>query len=409
MKILVLNCGSSSLKFQVIETSAEQIQSNEDRMLARGVIERIGAADAKVTMEIAGGDRVKDTREVLRHKDAIETAFEFLRGESKVIGSLDEIGGVGHRIVHGGEKFRASTLIDEEALKQIEAVSDLAPLHNPHNLKGYYASKALLPNAAQAAVFDTAFHQTLPPHAFLYGVPYIYYARDKLRRYGFHGTSHRFVSYRYAQIQGGTRADYKLITCHLGNGCSVCAIDHGQSIDTSMGFTPLEGLMMGTRTGDIDPGAVLYLVDRAEMGLREIDVTLNTHSGMYGISGVSGDMRDLTAAAAQGNERAQIAVDAFCYRVSKYIGAYLAALGGADAVIFAGGIGENSALIRGKICAKLGGLGLHLDEAANGAAVGKEGAISTPESPVKGWVIPTNEELLIARDTLRLIAGIPHG
>jgi acetate kinase len=405
MKILVLNCGSSSLKFQLIETGAEQIRNNQDRVLAHGVVERIGSSDAKTTFEVPGSDRVQETREILQHKDAIEAAFTFLRGEIKVIGDLQEIEGVGHRIVHGGERFQASTLIDDDVIKQIEALSDLAPLHNPHNLKGYYASKALLPHAAQAAVFDTAFHQTLPPHAYLYGLPYIYYTRDKLRRYGFHGTSHRFVSYRYAQIQSRPLADFKLITCHLGNGCSACAIDRGRSIDTSMGFTPLEGLIMGTRPGDLDPGAVLYMVNRAEMGMHEMEVTLNTHSGLYGISGVSGDMRDLLSQE-QGNGRAKTAVDAFCYRVAKYIGSYFVALGGADAIVFAGGIGENAAPVRARICERLTAVGVEIDSMRNEASNGKEAEISTDGSRVEAWVIPTNEELLIARDTARLMLGI---
>ena len=408
MKILVLNCGSSSVKFQLIETSAEQIANNRDRTLAHGLVERIGAPDAKVSFEVQGADGIHEVRPILRHKDAIEAVFTFLSAEGKVVGALEEIAGVGHRVAHGGERFHASTFIDDAVVKEIEALSDLAPLHNPHNLKGYYASRALLPHAAQAAVFDTAFHQTLPPHAYLYGLPYIYYTRDKLRRYGFHGTSHRFVSYRYAQIHGRERAAYKLITCHLGNGCSVCAIDRGQSIDTSMGFTPLEGLLMGTRPGDVDPGAVLYMVDRAEMGTHEMEVTLNRHSGLYGISGVSGDMRDLLAAADAGNARAQIAVDTFCYRVAKYIGAYAVALGGVDAVLFAGGIGENAALVREKICARLEFLGLRFDAERNHAAVGSEAAISAEGSTLQAWVIPTNEELLIARDTVRLMLGIAN-
>src|SRR5579863_5989528 len=377
MLILVLNCGSSSLKFQLIETSPEQIAANGDRALGRGSIERIGAVDSKITFEIAGGEKQVSHRPVLKHKEAIETAFEWLTGESKLIGGPHEIEGAGHRIVHGGESFKGSALITGEVLKEIEKASDLAPLHNPHNLKGYYASKALLPHAAQVAVFDTAFHQTLPPKAYLYGLPYLYYTRDKIRRYGFHGTSHRYVSYRFAQIHNTTRDAYKMITCHLGNGCSVCAIDHGQSVDTSMGFTPLEGLLMGTRSGDLDAGAVLYLVGRAEMGLHEVDVVLNKNSGMYGISGVSNDMRELEAEAAKGNSRAQLAIDVFCYRVVKYIGAYFAAMNGADALIFAGGIGENAPAIRGQICASLGALGIRIDTKKNVGAVGVERDIST--------------------------------
>ncbi len=400
-----MNCGSSSLKFQLIETSFQQIVSNKDRMLAQGVFERIGSTDARSRLLVAGQAPQETVREVLRHQEAIQATFAWLAGESGLLGSLDEIDGVGHRIVHGGERFHASTLMTDDTVRQIEALSDLAPLHNPHNLKAYYAAKKILPRVPQVAVFDTAFHQTMPAHAYIYAVPYIYYTRDKLRRYGFHGTSHRFVSYRFAQIHGDTREAYKLITCHLGNGCSICAIDHGKVVDTSMGFTPLEGLIMGSRPGDLDAGAVLYMLERAEMGHAEVDVTLNTQSGLIGISGVSRDMRDVLAAAAKGNERAELAVNAFCYRVAKYIGSYYVAMGGADAVLFAGGIGENSAEVRARICRPLSVLGLQLDEAANVATVGREGSIARPSSRLKGWVVPTNEELLIARDTLRCMAA----
>lgn len=434
MKILVLNCGSSSLKFQLIETTAQLITSNQDRLLSHGSIEKIGSGDSIVAFSAHGETPAKSSRPILTHKDAIQTAFECMGAAPGLVSDLKEIEGVGHRIVHGGEYFKQSVVIDDDVVRRIESLIELAPLHNPHNLKGYYASKALLPHAAQVAVFDTAFHQTLPPKAYLYGLPYLYYTRDKIRRYGFHGTSHRYVSYRFAQIHNTTRDAYKLITCHLGNGCSVCAIDRGKSVDTSMGFTPLEGLLMGTRPGDLDAGAVLYLVGRAEMGLHEVDVVLNKNSGMYGISGVSNDMRELEVEAAKGNSRAQMAIDVFCYRVVKYIGAYFAAMNGADALIFAGGIGENAPAIRGQICASLGALGIRLDAKKNDAAVGKEMDISAeatttsgvstndaaavPASaqessnsatPTRVWVIPTNEELLIARDTLRCILKIPHG
>ena len=399
MKVLVLNCGSSSLKFQVIETGAEQV-------LARGHVERIGAADARISFLVSGGEEKRETRSIPDHKEAIAAAFAFLESQTKVIGALEEIEGAGHRIVHGGDRFEESVLITPDVLREIEAVSHLAPLHNPPNLKGYYASVALLPRARQVAVFDTAFHQTLAARAFLYGVPYEYYTRDKLRRYGFHGTSHRYVSARYAQIRG--TGDRKLITCHLGNGCSMCAVREGKSIDTSMGFTPMEGLVMGTRTGDIDPGAVLYLLDQRKAGQDELHDLLNTRAGLSGISGISGDMRDLLDAAAKGNERAALAIDVFCYRVIKYAGAYHAALEGADALVFAGGIGENSPEIRSRVCQGLKALGLKIDATRNEAIHGTEGRISPDESSVEAWVIPTNEELLIARDTVRLIeAGRP--
>lgn len=408
MKILVLNCGSSSVKFQLIETSAEQIARNQDRMLARGEIERIGSADALITYQAPPAPKTRLTRSVLKHKQALEAAFECMRESESALGSLEEIEGVGHRVVHGGERFRESALIDDDVVRGIEAMIELAPLHNPHNLKGYYAARDLLPHAQHVAVFDTAFHQTLPPPAYLYGLPYDYYTRDKVRRYGFHGTSHRYLSYRFAQLHGKTRAGFKLITCHLGNGCSVCAIDHGKSVDTSMGLTPLEGLMMGSRPGDLDPGAVLYLVGTAEMGLQEVDVLLNKHSGLRGLSGRSNDMRDLIGESEKGDARARLAIDAFCYRVTKYIGAYFAALDGADAVIFAGGIGENSPPIRAQICASLGSIGVRLDGQKNAQAVGAEQEISGSGATTQAWVIPTNEELLIARDTLRCILKIPH-
>lgn len=408
MKILVLNCGSSSLKFQLVETTPERIASDTDIALAQGAIEKIGSGEALVSYQQKDSPKIRDSKPILKHREAIQTAFDLMTGPHGVIEKLEEIEGVGHRIVHGGEQFTQSILIDDEVLKQIEASVDLAPLHNPHNLKGYYAAKALLPDAKNVAVFDTAFHQSMTPTAYLYGIPYLYYTRDKIRRYGFHGTSHRYVSHRFAQIQQKTRADFKMISCHLGNGCSVCAINYGKSADTSMGLTPLEGLMMGTRPGDLDAGAVMYLVEHAEMGLHEVDVELNKHSGMYGISGVSNDMRDLMKARDEGNSRAGLAIEMFCYRVKKYIGAYLAALNGAYVLIFTGGIGENAPAIRAQICANLDSLGITVDSAKNDAAGGKEANISGDSARTQVWVIPTNEELLIARDTLRCILNLPH-
>lgn len=394
MKILVLNCGSSSLKFQLIETAGE-------RVLAHGRVERIGEQDAGVQFAAAGGGEKRETGPVGDHSAAIASAFDFLKAEAKVTGGLGEIAGVGHRIVHGGDRFTASVLITAAVLREIESVSRLAPLHNPHNLKGYYASRSLLPDAKQAAVFDTAFHHTLPARAFLYGLPYEYYEREKLRRYGFHGTSHRFVSGRYAQLR--RRGNDRIVTCHLGNGCSICAVAEGKSIDTSMGFTPMEGLLMGTRSGDLDPGAVLYLLDRAQDGTREVGEFLNGKSGLAGVSGVSPDMRDVLDAAAKGNERAQIAVDLFCYRVIKYAGAYHAAMGGATALVFAGGIGENSPAIRQRVCRGLDAIGVKIDETRNQNARGEETRIGAADSSIDVWVIPTNEELLIAQDTAGLI------
>ena len=333
-------------------------------------------------------------------------AFELLSKSG--LSKLEEVEAAGHRIVHGGEYFHESVLIDEGVAKRIEALSELAPLHNPENLKGYYASKRLLPHAKQVAVFDTSFHQTLPPKAYLYGIPYVYYTRDKIRRYGFHGTSHRYVSHRFAQLHNSTRAKYRLITCHLGNGCSLCAIEYGKSVDTSMGFTPMEGLLMGTRSGDIDPGAVLYLVEHDEGGAKAIENVLNEQSGLAGISGVLSDMREVLDASRKGNAQAAAAVDVFCYRVKKYIGAYLAAMNGADAIIFTGGIGEKSATVRARICESMDALGIRIDAGRNESALGTEQIVSENGAAIQVWVIPTDEELLIARDTLRVILGIPH-
>lgn len=400
MRVLVLNSGSSSLKFQLMETSPE-------RTLAHGAVERIGESDAAIKFE-AGGTPRKFTKAIPDHKSAIQAAFDCMTAAKGVIGDLQEIEGVGHRVVHGGEHFHSSVLMTEDVVRQIDALSELAPLHNPHNLKGYYASKELLPHASHVAVFDTAFHQTLPPSAYRYALPEEYYSRDNIRRYGFHGTSHRYVSGRYAEIRGKSRAAFKLITCHLGNGCSLCAIEHGRSVDTSMGFTPLEGLVMGTRSGDLDPGAVVYLIAHKGMTAHEVEALLNENSGLHGLSGLSGDMRDLMEQAAQGNGQAQLAIDVFCYRVKKYIGAYLAALNGADAILFAGGIGENAAEIRRRICDSLDNLGVRLDAAKNAAAIGAEQEIGAEGSGPSIWVVPTNEELLIARDTMCCIAGLPH-
>ena len=406
MLILVLNCGSSSLKYQLIETNAEQIASHADQTLAHGAVERIGFEDAVSTYQEGGGEKETKTASILRHKDAIQLAFDHLTVPGGAIEDIKKIEAVGHRIVHGGERFTESVLIDDNVLREIERVSDLAPLHNPHNLKGYYASRTLLPDAKEVAVFDTAFHQTLPRRAFLFGLPYEYYTRDKLRRYGFHGTSHRYVSDRYAEVQKTTRDHLNLITCHLGNGCSICAIDHGKSVDTSMGFTPMDGLLMGTRPGDLDPGAVLYIVNREPMGVHGTEVLLNEKSGLAGISGGTSDMRDLLKKRDGGDERARDAVDVFCYRIVKYIAAYHTVLGGADAILFAGGIGENSAPIRQQVCEGLRSLGIEIDLNANNNANGKEERISTAGSKPQAWVLPTNEELLIARDTFRCVSNV---
>jgi acetate kinase len=409
LKILVLNCGSSSIKFQFVETSPEMIEANQDRVLAKGGVEKIGTSEAIVSYEAPGKAKTKFSKEILDHQEAVKTTLDCLTDPlNGVIEDPNEIDGVGHRVVHGGEKFAQSVLIDSEVVQGIVDCIDLAPLHNPHNLKGYQAAQALLSHAEHAAIFDTAFHQTLPRNAYLYGLPYVLYSRHKIRRYGFHGTSHRYVSYRFGAIHNSDRDQYKLITCHLGNGCSICAIDHGKSVDTSMGFTPLEGLMMGTRTGDLDPAAVLYIMAKEELQPNEVSSLLNKHSGLYGLSGSSNDMRTLIEEAEQGNDRAQIAIDVFAYRAKKYIGAYYAAMDGADAIIFTGGIGERAPLVRAEICEKMTSMGIKIDTRRNNRAVGEEGEITTKDSETEVWVIPTNEELVLARDTLRCMLNIPH-
>ena len=408
MKILVINCGSSSLKFQLIETSQNQIADDTDKLLAKGEVERIGSTQALVTYEVPGRPRERTGRAVRDHTEAIQAALEHLKSTNGLVPDLAAIEGVGHRVAHGGEKLLASTLIDDVVLAEIERCIDLAPLHNPNNIKGYLATRQLLPNAKQVAVFDTAFHHDMPPCAFHYGIAYVHYAVGRIRRYGFHGTSHRYLNYRFSRLHGAERSAFKVITCHLGAGCSVCAISRGQSMDTSMGLTPLEGLMMGTRPGDVDPGVITYLLGREGMSLHDLETELNRHSGLYGISGISADFRDVLRESVAGNARATLAVEMFCYRVKKYLGAYLAVLNGADGIVFAGGIGENSAHMRACICASMETFGIRLDPSANGAAIGIEKMISPPGTAPEIWVIPTNEELLIARDTVRCILGIPH-
>lgn len=408
MNILVINCGSSTVKFQFIQTSPEHIKSNTDRLLAKGEVDRIGSSEAMVNYQVTGNLAARTVKAIRNHTEAVQAALDCLTGPSSLVKDTSEIEGVGHRVVHGGEALQASTLIDKEVVREIERCIDLAPLHNPHNLKGYEAARALLPHAKQVAVFDTAFHHAMPPHAFHYAIPLIHYSRDLVRRYGFHGTSHRYLNYRFARLHGHDRSAYKVITCHLGNGASMCAIDHGRSIDTSMGMTPLEGLIMGTRPGDIDPGALCYLLHRDGVSPNDLETELNRHSGLYGISGVSGDMRDLLGESEQGNKRATLAIDMFCYRVKKYIGAYLAALNGADGIVFSGGIGENAPAIRARICDGLGVFGIRLDPEDNADVQGEEKLISPRGASPEIWVIRTNEELLIARDTVRCILGIPH-
>jgi acetate kinase len=406
MKILVLNCGSSSIKFQLIETTVEMIQADADRMIAKGSVEKIGTDEAVLHLTVPPNPERSITEEMLDHQTALTRALQALK-EAKAVGDITQIQAVGHRVVHGGERFSASVMIDEEVEKAIQEYSELAPLHNPHNLRGYLVARKVLPQVPQVAVFDTAFHHSMPPKAYLYGLPYSYYRRYGVRRYGFHSPSHRYVAFRCREMLGKAKDEANLITAHLGNGCSITAIEKGKSIDTSMGFTPLEGLLMGTRCGDIDPAIILYLMSKDELTLHDVSTLLNRFSGLYGISGNSNDMRDLIAAAAKGDQQAEVAIDAFCYRLRKYIGAYTAALGHVDGLVFTGGIGENSPLVREKTCQGLAELGYQLDVARNNETVAKASEISIPSSRVRMFVIPTDEELLIARDTFRTVKGLP--
>ena len=400
MKVLVLNCGSSSVKYQLID--AEQRQS-----LARGVVDRIGMAGAILSQTRADGDRVKISGEILDHTAAIRYVLSILMSKNHgVIKDEAEIDAIGHRVVHGGEKFSDSVLITEEVLQMIREMIELAPLHNPHNLRGIFACKEILRDRPQVAVFDTAFHQKMPKHAYIYGIPYVLYKRYGIRRYGFHGTSHYYVARRARDLLGKPKEHLKMITCHLGNGCSVAAVDGGYSIDTSMGFTPLEGLLMGSRSGDLDPSVVLHIMGREELGLAEATTLLNKHSGLLGISGVSSDMREIQTEAENGNERAKLAFDVFTFRVKKYIAAYAGAMGGADAVVFTGGIGENSAAVRAAACSGLEFMGISLDRQKNNRDHSGEREISADRSNTKIFVIPTNEELVIAIDTMKIVSNL---
>lgn len=396
MNVLVINCGSSSLKFQLINSESEAV-------LAKGLCERIGI-DGRLTYQPAGGEKEINDLAMPTHTEAIQFVINALTNDKTgVVKSLDEIGAVGHRLVHGGEKFASSVVITDEVKKAVEECNDLAPLHNPANLIGVNACQELMPNTPMVAVFDTAFHQTMPEKAYMYGLPYEYYEKYKVRRYGFHGTSHSFVSRRVAEIVGVPYDQTKTIVCHLGNGASVSAVLNGKSVDTSMGLTPLEGLVMGTRSGDIDPAILEFIAKKEDLDITGLMNMLNKKSGVFGLSnGVSSDFRDLAAAAAEGQKPAQIALEVFAYRVAKYIGAYTAAMNGVDNIVFTAGIGENDAQMREDICAYLGFLGITIDKEAN-AKRGEEIIISTPDSKVKVLVVPTNEELAIARETVALI------
>lgn len=413
MNILVLNCGSSSLKFQIIQTDLEAIEKDADKMLAKGLIERIGS-QGLVTLQATGKPPVKHAAPLRDHRAALDHVIKWIIStDSQItsIKSLADIHAVGHRVVHGAEHFTKSVVIDEHVIRGVEDCIDLAPLHNPANLKGITAARDLMGSSVpQVAVFDTSFHSTMPETSFLYAIPYQLYRRHKIRRYGFHGTSHRYVAYRYRQLTGKTREDTNIITFHLGNGCSACAIKNGVSMDTSMGLSPLEGLVMGTRGGDVDPAVLEFLSHKEGMSMAEIDTLLNKQSGLLGISGLTNDMRDLMEEAREHQDRrATLAINMFVHRAKKYIGAYLAEMNGADALVFTGGIGENAAIVRQYICAGLDWLGIKIDDQRNSEIIdGKEGEINTKDSRVKVFVIPTNEELLIARDTVRCIVNAPR-
>jgi len=395
MKVLVLNCGSSSIKYQFMNTD-DQI------VLAKGLVERIGMSSAVLTHTRRDGDTVKIVGEILDHTIAIQYVLGVLLSKNHgVIQDRSEIEAVGHRVVHGGETFSGSVYITDEVMKALQENVELAPLHNPPNIKGIQAVKNIMPDVPQCGVFDTAFHIKMPEKAYLYGIPYELYKRYKIRRYGFHGTSHLYVSRKAAEYLGKTPEELKIITVHLGNGCSMAAVDGGLSVDTTMGFTPLEGLLMGTRGGDMDSGILLYIMGKEELSLSEANTLLNKHSGLIGISGESSDMREIEKAVQDGHKRAKYAFDVFCYRVKKYIGAYAAAMGGVDAIVFTGGIGENSNVIRAEVCKNLEFMGIELDEAKNDK---KETEISTPSSKVKVLRIPTNEELVIALDTAKIVS-----
>ena len=395
MNVLVINCGSSSLKYQLINSDTEDV-------LAKGLCERIGI-DGRLVYQKAGCDKEITEAAMPTHKEAIQMVLDALvNDKTGAVKSLSEVNAVGHRIVHGGEKFASSVVITDEVLEAVAQCNDLAPLHNPANLIGINACKELMPGVPMVAVFDTAFHQTMPEKAYLYGLPYEYYENYKVRRYGFHGTSHSFVSKETARFLGMNLENSKIIVCHLGNGASISAVKDGKCVDTSMGLTPLEGLVMGTRSGDIDPAIMEYIAKKEDLDIAGVMNVLNKKSGLGGISGLSSDFRDLTAGAKEGNKRAIAAIEVFCYRVAKYVGSYAAAMNGVDAIAFTAGIGENVGLVREKVCSYLGYLGITLDAEAN-AKSGDDCVISAADSKVKVAVIPTNEELAICRETVALV------
>lgn len=397
MKILVLNCGSSSIKYKLYEMTTKEV-------LAQGGIEKLGLPDSFLKFKMPDGSKKTIEKNMPEHTVGVQLIFDTLTNpEYGCIKSLSEIDAVGHRLVHGGEKFNTSVVITPEVIEQMKACTDLAPLHNPANLKGVAAVSAILPNVPQVGVFDTAFHQTMPAHAYMYALPYEYYTQYGVRRYGFHGTSHRYVSRRACEFLGIDYEKTKIITVHVGGGGSITAIKDGKSIDTSMGLTPVEGLVMGTRSGDVDLGAITYLMDKLGLSVADLNTIINKKSGVLGVSGVSSDMRDIEDAIAKGNERAKLALEMFEYRLLKYIGAYTAALNGVDLIVFTGGIGENQTITREYICEGLNYLGVKYDKELNAKSRGEEIEISTPDSKVRVVVIPTDEELTIATDTMNLV------
>ena len=396
MNVLVINCGSSSLKYQLINSDSKEV-------MAKGLCERIGIEGSAITNQPAGGEKVTKEIPMPDHKKAVELVIEALTDpENGAVKSLDEIDAVGHRVVHGGEKFAEAVVIDDEVIKAIEECNDLAPLHNPANLIGIEACKALMPNVPMVAVFDTAFHQTMPAKAYLYGIPYEYYEKYRVRRYGFHGTSHSFVSKRTAEILGRDINDFKVVVCHLGNGASISAVKNGKCVDTSMGLTPLEGLIMGTRSGDIDPAIIEFICKKENISVEEMNTILNKKSGVLGLSGISSDFRDLVSASEDGNQRATDTLDTYAYNVAKYVGSYIAAMNGVDAIVFTAGVGENNAPVRKAVAEYFKYLGVEIDEEANKIR-GEEIIISNESSPVKVMVVPTNEELAICEETVALV------
>ena len=399
MKILVLNCGSSSIKYQLFDMETKNV-------LAKGGIEKIGLEGSFLKLTLPNGEKVTLTKDIPEHTTGVRFIISVLTGEEYgVLKSINEIDAVGHRMVHGGEKFSSSVLLTDEVIKDFEACNDLAPLHNPANIKGVNAVKEIAPDMPQVGVFDTSFHQTLPDYAYIYGIPYELYEKYGIRRYGFHGTSHRYITKRVCEMLGVKPEDKKIITCHIGNGGSIAAVKNGKCVDTTMGLTPLEGLMMGTRSGDIDPGAIPFIMEKLQLDGKGLSDLLNKKSGVLGVSGVSSDMREVEAAAASGNKRAELANTIYFYRIKKYIGAYAAAMGGVDIIVFAGGVGENQSPCREAALEGLEFIGVELDKELNKKSRGEEVVLSTPESKVKVVLVPTDEELMIASDTYEIVSA----